>query len=94
MAARPLCRAICAGAKKGAAVAPAVVALQRLPRYSFALPWFCYKRGLSIRAVLLRRPFVSRSFLLCRPLTLRAFDRRFAAARKMSCFAARANFKS
>ena len=64
MAARPLCRAICTGAKKGATVAPAIVALQRLPRYSFALPRFCYKRGLSIRAVLLRRPFASRSFCL------------------------------
>ena len=92
MAARPLRRAICAGAKKGATVAPAVVALQRLPRYSFALPRFCYKRGLSIRAVLLRRPFVSRSFLLCRPLTLRAFDRRFTAARKTSRFVARVKF--
>ena len=92
MAARPLCRAICTGAKKGATVAPAVVALQRLSRYSFALPRFCYKRGLSIRAVLLRRPFVSRSFLLCRPLTLRAFDRRFAAARKTSRFVAQVKF--
>ena len=82
MAARPLRRAICTGAKKGATVAPAVVALQRLPRYSFALPRFCYKRGLSIRAVLLRRPFASRSFLLCRPLTLRAFERLLATARK------------
>lgn len=92
MAARPLRRAICAGAKKGAAVAPAVVALQRLPRYSFALPRFCYKRGLSIRAVLLRRPFVSRSFLLCRPLTLRTFDLRLAAARKTSRFVVRVKF--
>ena len=54
MAARPIRRAICAGAKKGTAVALAVVALQRLPRYSFALPRFCYKRDLSVRAVLLR----------------------------------------
>ena len=92
MAARPIRRAICASVKKGAAVAPAAVALQRLPRYSFALPRFCYKRGLSIRAVLLRRPFVSRSFLLCRPLTLRAFDRRFAAARKTSRFVAQVKF--
>ena len=88
MAARPIRRAICTGAKKGVTVAPAVVALQRLPRYSFALPRFCYKRDLSVRAVLLRRPFASRSFLLCRPLTLRAFDRRFAAARKTSRFVA------
>ena len=63
MAARPLRRAICAGAKKGAAVVPAVVALRTiLPRYVLPLPRFCYKRGLSIRAVLLRRPFASRSF--------------------------------
>ena len=87
MATRPLRRAICAGAKKGAAVAP-----QRLPRYSFALPRFCYKRGLSVRAVLLRRSFASRSFLLCRPLTLRVFDRYFAAARKTSRFVARVKF--
>ena len=103
MAARPLCRAICAGTKKGATVAPAVVALQRLPRYGFALPWFCYKRILGayygharailgVRAVLLRRLFVSRSFLLCRPFTLRAFDRRFAAARKTSRSVAQVKF--
>ena len=93
MAARPLCRAICTGAKKGATVAPVAVAARAiLPRYVLPLPRFCYKRGLSIRAVLLRRPFVSRSFLLCRPLTLRAFDRRFAAARKTSRFVAQVKF--
>ena len=66
MAARPLRRAICAGAKKGTAVAPAVVALRTiLPRYVLPLPRFCYKRDLdayyghakailSVRAVLLR----------------------------------------
>ena len=41
MAAHPLRRAICAGAKKGAAVA-----LQRLPRYVLPLPLFRYKRDL------------------------------------------------
>ena len=37
-----------------------------------------------LRAVLLRRPFASRNFLLCRPLTLRAFGLRLAAPRKTS----------
>ena len=93
MAARPLCRAICASAKKGTTVAPAVVALRTiLPRYVLPLPRFCYKHGLSIRAVLLRRPFVSRSFLLCRPLTLRVFGLRLAAARKTSRFVALVKF--
>ena len=74
MAARPLRRAICAGAKKGATVAPAVVALQRLSRYCFALRSFRYKRILgayygharailSVRALLLRRPFISLGLL-------------------------------
>lgn len=93
MAARPLRRAICAGTKKGAAVAPAVVALQRLLRYSFALPRFCYKRDLGACALFcyaaLLRLVV---FLLCRPLTLRAFDRRFAVARKTSRFVALVKF--
>ena len=57
MAARPLRRAICAGTKKGTTVAPAVVALQRLPRYCFALRSFRYKRDLGacygrVRAIL------------------------------------------
>ena len=37
MAARPLRRAICAGAKKGTAVAPAVVALRTIAALRFAL---------------------------------------------------------
>ena len=93
MAARLIRRAICAGAKKGAAVVPAVVALRTiLPRYVLPLPRFCYKRDLSVRAVLLRHPFASRSFLLCRPLTLRAFDLHLAAARKTSRFVAQVKF--
>ena len=95
MAARLIRRAICAGAKKGAAVAPAAVAARAiLPHYVLPLPRSCYKRDLgayygharailSVRAVLLRRPFAFRS-LHYRPLTLRAFDLRLAAARKTS----------
>ena len=52
MAARPLRRAICAGTKKGASVAPRAIAALR-----FALPSFRYKRGLGayhgrVRAIL------------------------------------------
>ena len=73
MAARPLRRAICAGAKKGAAVVPAVVALRTiLPRYVLPLPRFCYKRGLSIRAVFATVAlFASRSFCLPSSYTAR-----------------------
>ena len=104
MAARPLRRAICAGAKKGAAVVPAVVALRTI-----AALWFCFaiiplqaqfrcllraRQSGSMCAVLLRRPFASRSFLLCRPLTLRAFGLHLAAPRKTLRFIARVNFKT
>lgn len=101
MAARPLCRAICTGAKKGAAVAPAVVALQRLPRYSFALPRFCYKRDLDAyyghaRAILCAlfcyAALLRLVVLHYRPLTLRSFDRRLAAACKTSRFVAQVKF--
>ena len=103
MAARPLRRAICTGAKKGATVAPAVVALQRLPRYSFALPRFCYKRDLdayygharailSACALFCYAALLYLLVLLCSPLTLRAFDRRLTTARKTSRFAALVKF--
>ena len=103
MAARPLRRAICAGTKKSAAVAPAVVALQRLPRYCFALRSFRYKRDLSAcyghaRAILGARMLFCYAVLLrfvvlhYRPLALRAFGRRLAPPRKTSRFAALVKF--
>ena len=87
MAARPLRRAICAGAKKGTAVALRTI----LPRYVLPLPRFCYKRDLSVRAVLLRA-LLRFVVLHYRPLTLRALSRYFAAARQTSRFAARVKF--
>ena len=103
MAARPLRRAICAGAKKGATVAPAVVALQRLSRYCFALRSFRYKRILgayygharailSVRALLLRRPFASRSFCFAVLLHCARLVAVFAAPRKTSRFVVRVKF--
>ena len=101
MAARPLCRAICAGTKKSAAVVPAAVALQRLPRYDFALPSFRYKRDFKR---LLRARQSDSMCAVCyaallrlvvlhyRPLALRAFGRRLAPPRKTSRFVALVKF--